>query len=70
MIKLSEYARLLVENDLTPDAFDRKIKAAVETIFDVDNVRVKNQKKFQLLQLQIHISIALCILLTETFRST
>ena len=45
MIKLREYARLLVENDLTPDAFDRKIKAAVETIFDVDNVRVKKSKE-------------------------
>lgn len=43
-MKLAKYARLLVEGNLTPDAFDRKIKAAIETIFDVDDVITKQSR--------------------------
>lgn len=43
-MKLSTYARLLVEGNLTPDAFDRKIKAAIKTIFDVDDVVIKKSR--------------------------
>jgi hypothetical protein len=38
---LSRYAKLLVESNLTHDSFGRKIKAAIETIFDVDDVNIQ-----------------------------
>lgn len=44
MIKLSKYAKMLLESNLTPDAFDQKIKTAVETIFDVDDARIKKSR--------------------------
>lgn len=40
-INLSTYAKLLVESNLTPDAFGRKINAAIKTIFDSDDVETK-----------------------------
>lgn len=43
-MKLSAYAKLLAESNLTPYSFDRKIKAAIETIFDVDNVKIKESR--------------------------
>lgn len=43
-MKLSKYAKLLIESNLTPDAFDRKLKAAVETIFDVDDVKIRKSR--------------------------
>lgn len=41
MIKLKS---LINEANLTPDAFDRKIKTAIETIFDVDVEKIKRSK--------------------------
>jgi len=43
-MNLYTYARLLVEGNLTSDVFDRKIKAAIETIFDVDDVVTKKSR--------------------------
>jgi hypothetical protein len=41
---LSAYAKLLAESNLTSYSFDRKIKAAIETIFDVDHVKIKESR--------------------------
>lgn len=43
-MNLYTYARLLVEGNLTSDAFDRKIKAAIATIFDIDDVVTKKSR--------------------------
>ena len=43
-MKLFTYAKLLVESNLTPDSFGRKIKAAIETIFNVDDVKLTRLK--------------------------
>jgi hypothetical protein len=46
MIQLSKYAKLLAEGKLTAESFDNKLKAAIQTIFDVDVVSTKKAKQF------------------------